>query len=302
MRCARTEPDSRTGTVSGPPGHADTAESPEFQPPTIKFQKKGCLCTARRLRFTRMYQLGLASVSFRALSPREIITAVRRAGLSCIEWGSDVHAPCTDEAALNEISALCRQEGIRCSSYGTYFRLGTDRTEALLPYIRAAKRLGTDILRVWCGNRSFSEYTKEELPPFLQVCREAAELAAAHRVTLCMECHHHTFTDSPEGALTLMHGVDSPAFRMYWQPNQYCTEEENLRYAKAIAPYTKHLHVFHWDSLHRYPLREGLAQWRRYLSAFSGDRTLLLEFMPDDLPESLPEEASALRALSGEEL
>ena len=246
-----------------------------------------------------MYQLGLASVSFRSLTPEEIIKAVKEAGLSCVEWGSDVHAPCTDDDALDRIAALCRKEGIRCSSYGTYFRLGTNSTEELLPYIRAAKRLGTDILRVWCGDRSFSEYTEAALPAFIQACREAAELAAAHQVTLCMECHHHTFTDSLQGALMLMQEVASPAFRMYWQPNQYRTEEENLRYAKAIAPYTEHLHVFHWNSQNRYPLRDGLAQWRRYLSAFSGDRTLLLEFMPDDRLESLQVEAHSLDMIIG---
>ena len=40
-----------------------------------------------------MYQIGLVSVSFRGLSPEEIIRIAKDAGLSRIEWGSDVHAP-----------------------------------------------------------------------------------------------------------------------------------------------------------------------------------------------------------------
>ena len=70
------------------------------------------------------YTLGLVSVSFRRHTPREILEAVRAAGLACIEWGSDVHAPCTDETALRRIAAMQAEYGIVCSSYGTYFRLG----------------------------------------------------------------------------------------------------------------------------------------------------------------------------------
>ena len=39
---------------------------------------------------------------------------------------------------------------------------------------------------------------------------------------------------------------------------------------------------------------------KRYLTAFTTPRTLLLEFMPDDRLESLPTEAEALRAIIGE--
>ena len=97
------------------------------------------------------YHLGLVSVSFRKHSPKEILEAVRASGLSCIEWGSDVHAPCDDIQRLNEIAELQSRYGICCSSYGTYFRLGETPMEELGSYMQAAKILGTDILRVWCG-------------------------------------------------------------------------------------------------------------------------------------------------------
>ena len=43
-----------------------------------------------------MFRTGLVSVSFRDKTPPEIIKAAAGAGLSCIEWGSDVHAPFSD--------------------------------------------------------------------------------------------------------------------------------------------------------------------------------------------------------------
>ena len=44
-----------------------------------------------------MYKCGLVSVSFRNNTVEEIVKAVKYAGLSCIEWGSDVHAKNTDK-------------------------------------------------------------------------------------------------------------------------------------------------------------------------------------------------------------
>ena len=247
-----------------------------------------------------MAELGLVSISFRNLSVDEILAAVKQAGLSCVEWGSDVHAPCMDTEKLEYIAKRQQQENIRCCSYGTYFRLGVHRTEELLPYIKAAKILGTDILRLWCGDKGSAEYTPEELEKLHEDCRAAAKLAKAHQVKLCLECHNNTLTDWKEPASDLMKAVDSPAFGMFWQPNQWRTVEENLAYIGLLAEYTEHIHVFHWKENERYPLEEGVELWKRYLAGFSGKRTLLLEFMPDDNVESLTREAQALRKIAGE--
>ena len=42
------------------------------------------------------YTYGLVSVSFRKKPPEEILSAMKGAGLSVIEWGGDVHAPSDD--------------------------------------------------------------------------------------------------------------------------------------------------------------------------------------------------------------
>ena len=98
-------------------------------------------------------------------------------------------------------------------------------------------------------------------------------------------------------AYMLMQAVDSKHFRMYWQPNQYRTEEENLKYAALLAPFTEHLHVFNWEGAEKHPLGEAVEQWQKYLACFPGDRCCLLEFMPDNRLASLQEEARALREI-----
>ena len=245
-----------------------------------------------------MHHLGLVSISFRGLSPEEIIKEAKNAGLSCIEWGSDVHAPCDDTENLKKIADLQKKAGLFCCSYGTYFRLGLTDIGELQKYIDAAKILGTDILRLWCGTKGSLEYTQEEENVLFTICREAAAVAEKNGVTLCMECHNGTYTDTKESAIKLIKEVSSPAFRMYWQPNQFTSAEENKRYARLLSPFTKHIHVFNWTARERFPLGEAVSLWKEYLSYFS-DNTLLLEFMPDDSISSLKTEAEALRRLIG---
>ena len=82
--------------------------------------------------------------------------------------------------------------------------------------------------------------------------------------------------------------------------HQNKSEHENIEYARAIAPYTVNIHVFNWKGKERYPLSLGCDVWNKYLGAFDRDKTLLLEFMPDDSPESLAEEAETLRKIINE--
>lgn len=241
------------------------------------------------------FKLGLVSVSFRKNSPEEILEAMQKTGLSYIEWGSDVHCP-PEKAA--EIAALQKEYGIACCSYGTYFRIGFTPIEELPGYIKAAKTLGTDILRLWAGTeREFADYTAEEKQAFFEECRKCAEMAEKEGVILCLECHKGTFTDCKEGALELMQAVNSKHFKMYWQPHQNKPVEENLAYAALLAPYTYHLHVFNWKEKEKMPLEEAIPLWKQYLSCFEGEHYLLLEFMPDGLIETLPREAEALRRI-----
>lgn len=246
-----------------------------------------------------MYQTGVVSVSFRNLSPEEVIRAAMAAGLYHIEWGSDVHAPYADVERLQHIVQLQKSYGVNCCSYGTYFRLGETPLEELPGYIRAAKMLGTNILRLWIKWKRPWDYTEEEKQDLFTQCREAAKIAEEAGVILCMECHRNTYTETKDSTLELMKAVDSPAFRMYWQPGQERTVEENVQYARELKDYTYHIHVFQCTVDARFPLAEGIDEWKTYLKEFSEDRCLLLEFMPDGKVESLPAEADSLRTIIG---
>lgn len=250
------------------------------------------------------YKTGLVSISFRPHTPEEILSAMSKCGLTYIEWGSDVHAPCNDLEKLDTIIKLQKQYGVQCCSYGTYFRVGVTPITELESYMDAALVLGTKILRLWCGDKNSEDYTPEEKRYLFDQCRQAAQMAEERNMILCMECHNNTYTNRKEGAMELMESIDSEHFRMYWQPNQFRSEAENLESAKLLAPYVVNIHAFNWQGhenqvVDRYPLKEAVELWKQYLEYFNGEQVLMLEFMPDDRLESLDAEATALREIAG---
>lgn len=247
------------------------------------------------------YKTGLVSVSFRKESPENIFKAMKKANLSYIEWGSDIHAPYNDRENLKKLAELQEEYGIQCSSYGTYFRLGITPIEELQGYIDAARILKTNILRLWCYDKNSADMTDEERETLVIQCRKAAQIAEENNVTLCLECHMNTFTESPLDAVLLMDEINSTHFRMYWQPFQWQPSDENVLNAKIIAPYAMHLHVFNWKNDKKLPLAGAIKEWQDYLAQFSEEHTLLLEFMPDDTLEELETEADSLRKIINKE-
>lgn len=241
-----------------------------------------------------MFSPGLVSVSFRSLTFNEIINAAKENKLYKIEWGSDVHAPKDDEKRLFEIAKVQKDAGISCCSYGTYFRLGDDDLDELYDYIKAAEILGAKVLRIWAGSKSFSEYSEDEIKEYLKLCKEAIKIAEEKDVILCFECHENTFTDCIEGVKCLMEGTDSQNLRMYWQQNHDMSVDYNIRFAKAVSPYTVNIHTFYNEGRPQLPLKDGEDVMIGYLQNFEGDKNLLLEFMPDGRVESLKAEAEAL--------
>lgn len=246
------------------------------------------------------HKLGLVSVSFRQNTAHEILTAMKASGLQYIEWGSDVHAPYNDRQKLKEIAELQDKFGIICSSYGTYFRFMETPIETLKEHIEAAKILKTDVLRLWCGSKNASDMNDIEKEALINECKMAAKIAKQSGVTLCMECHKGTFTENCDDAVYLMESVNSENFKMYWQPFQWQSVEENIENAKKIAPYTKNIHVFNWENKNKFPLEDAIDTWKLYLEQFESPCALLLEFMPRGTIEELEKEASALKLIAGD--
>ncbi len=248
-----------------------------------------------------MLKIGLTSISFRKASPKEIISACRDCGIKYIEWGSDIHARPSDLDAIAKITALQSEYGIMTSSYGSYFKIGREERGGIKEYFAAAKALGTDTIRLWCGTKASSEYSKKERAALFEDCKALAAIAEKEGILLATEFHIGTFTDCSESTLSLLSYVDSPFFKTYWQPNQYKSHEENLKSAEQAAKRTVNIHAFNWRCKEKYPLAEAKAEWKEYLSPFKDkERYVLLEFMPKGGIDELKKESKALFSIINE--
>ncbi len=248
-----------------------------------------------------MIASGLVSITFRHLSPEEIITQACEAGLEAIEWGGDVHVPHGDLSGAARTGSLTRQAGLRVASYGSYYQVGHDLPVPFGKVLDTALALGAPVIRVWAGQQGSATADDAYWGRVIKEARRIARLAAAEGRVVSCEYHGGSLTDTCAGARRLLDGVDAPNLRTHWQPGAGRSPAQNLDELRQVLPRLGHLHVFHWPGGERRPLEEGAADWADYLRvADDGDlpgRAAMLEFVADDDPRRLIAEATTLRRL-----
>lgn len=245
-----------------------------------------------------MFYPGLVSISFRSLTPKEVISVCRGAQLDRVEWGTDSHTKTPlDAETVYEMGSAA---GVLPCSCGSYYKLGFSPRESFPTLLKIAKNLHTDLIRIWGGNHGSADLTARDTAALAKEAHELATMADAEGITLALECHPNTLTDRYEAELAFLESVDHPRLATYWQPNQFESRSYNLEAAEALAPFTKMIHVYAWSATERFPLSSDREIWSEYLSVFQkagGDYGTLLEFMPDDDPATLPREAAVLREI-----
>ena len=264
-------------------------EMPELILPYITYEQFGAAgggVTDERRLGTAAMKLGLTSVTFRKLEWREIIRIARDCRLDGIEWGGDVHVPPGDTELAGEIYRATVAAGLAVLSYGSYYRLGGgDPFESVLD---TACALRANTIRVWAG-------TKLNLA--IPDARRAADMANAHDITIALEYHRNTLTETSEGAAALLKAVDRENVKTYWQPNPELTHAQNLAELAAVSPYLEYIHVFCWTRHgRRLPLDAGAGEWRAYLHT-ARPKAAILEFVKSDSAAQCVKDAQALRRI-----
>jgi len=255
-----------------------------------------------------MIHPGMVSITFRQLSPADIVMLARDAGLAGIEWGGDIHVPFGDQARAREVRQLTVDAGLTVVSYGSYYRVGEPTTEPFERILETALELGAPSVRVWAGKRGSAAADDAYRAAVEQDGRLIADLAAIAGLNVAYEFHGQTLTDTAASARALMESLARTNVRSYWQPRtEATTVADNLSQMAAVAPWLSHLHVFNWHAesepkphVTRQPLRDGMTEWTRYLAqarADGRDRYAMLEFVRDDSPAALREDAAALLEL-----
>lgn len=245
---------------------------------------------------------GLVSISFRSLSPEEIIQLCVQAQLKAIEWGGDVHVPPGDAGRAREVARLTREAGLVVSAYGSYYRLGSD-TKTAPPFediLASARGLAAPTIRVWAGNKGSAECSPQERSEVIADARRVAQLAARAGITICLEYHERTLTDTRASVRSLLRELDHPNIEFLWQPSHGQSIEECVGSLLEVMPRIRNVHVFHWWPTHseRHSLSEGEDRWRAYIDILRETTRpvdLLLEFVANDSPAQLLDDAATLR-------
>ncbi len=245
---------------------------------------------------------GLVSITFRKLSPADVLDLCRESGLTEIEWGGDVHVPHGDIAAASLVGEQTRAAGISVAAYGSYYRLAASDGPDFSSVLASAVALGAPVIRVWAGTRSSADADEAHWKAVAADALRCADLAAAHGIVLAYEFHDGTLTDSTESCLRLLSATEHPFIRTLWQPPHGKTLEDCLASLRALLPRLQHVHVFHWWPTpgNRLPLSDGAERWAAYLGelrASGREFPLLLEFVPGDDSACLTREAGTLRQL-----
>jgi sugar phosphate isomerase/epimerase len=250
-----------------------------------------------------MIQTGLVSVSFRKLSPAEVIDLAQQNGLSSIEWGGDVHLPHGDAARAREVKRRTLDAGLAVSAYGSYYRLRPDLAESpdFSDVLKSAVALEAPIIRVWPGTLGSATVTSEEWTELIRESQRIADMARGEGIDIAFEFHRNTLTDTNESTARLLVEVDRANVSTFWQPHFFMeSHAERLSGLQTLLPQVTNIHVYFWDADHaeRYPLAGGEEIWLDYLQLAARDQEMhvaSLEFVANNDPANLVADASTLR-------
>jgi 3-dehydroshikimate dehydratase len=250
-----------------------------------------------------MIRSGLVSITFRQLSPADIVALAAQAGLDAIEWGGDVHVPHGDVARAREVRRTTEDAGLQVAAYGAYYRVGHEEPCPFASVLDTAVALGAPLIRVWAGKQGSDTADDAYRARVVEDSRQIADLAAGAGLDVAYEFHGGTLTDAGASARQLLEAVAHPHMGTYWQPPVWATVEQALGTLNAVLPWLCNVHVFSWrhsepgQGTIRLPLAEGEAAWMRYLPivASTGRECYAeIEFVQDDAPASLRNDAATL--------
>lgn len=249
-----------------------------------------------------MLKTGLVSITFRQLSPKEVVELVRKSGLKGIEWGGDIHVPHGNVSAAREVSRMTKDEGLEIAAYGSYYRVGCEGQENVPTFdsvLETAVELGAPLIRVWAGDRGSDKADEAFWAKVVEDSKRIGDMAQKEGITIAYEYHGNTLTDTLESVQNLLKQVDHSNVRTYWQPLPHHDMESRAKGLEEVLPWLENIHVFHWINVERHPLEGGNEEWNKYLQmiqGLEGERYALIEFVKDDQPEQFLKDAETLKS------
>lgn len=249
-----------------------------------------------------MIKTGLASVTFRKLSAKDVLKLASAAKIDGIEWGGDLHVPPGDLENAREIGGMTVASGLQVIAYGSYYRLGVSEKEqaAFEAVLETAKALNAPVIRVWAGNKGSADTSAAERENMIHDCLRIAEAAEQYAIEIALEYHENTLTDTVLSAARLMRTLDHQHIYTYWQPLRHMQEAEKIDSLRSVLPWVKNIHVQQIKDNKIDAVAAGKEAIKAYLDIAHfahKDCYAIIEFVKNDSAAQFIEDAAVLKSL-----
>jgi len=190
-----------------------------------------------------MIKLGVNTVLFGDRSFRCAMEHVKWAGYDAAEIsalpGMADHLPLDNwKAHAADIKAVCEDLELPL----TATEVGTSAEERLLPAFEASAEIGIPVVNI--GPGGYEQDNADHMARLIEHLNRMAERAGEFGVTLCLKAHVKTACYSTPSTLSVMDGVQSPAFGVDMDPSHIHRAGEVPKEAlAAVVSRMKHVHI-----------------------------------------------------------
>ena len=190
------------------------------------------------------FKLGLCSVTFRKKTAEDVVALSKKAGISFIEWGGDIHVKTLDDA--KKVKALCDETDIKISSYGSYFNSAIFDESKWHDTCKIAKEMDAHSIRIWLGKKNSQVTSDKEYNLLLENTKKMCDIATEYGLMVCPECHDNTFNNNTNAILRFIKELQRDNFKTYFQ-SRYFRMEYDLDRIDRTYPYIKDVHISYRD-------------------------------------------------------
>lgn len=226
------------------------------------------------------FKLGLCSVTFRKKSAAQVILIAKKAGIDYIEWGGDIHVTTVEDARL--VKSVCDNEGIKISSYGSYFNSIEFDKDKWVQVCEIAKKMGAPSVRIWLGKKNSEETSDKEYRTLLENTKKMCDIADGYGLDVCPECHDNTFNNNTDAFLRLKNDLKKENFKTYFQ-SRYFRMEYDLDRIDRTFEFIRDVHVSYRDlkkeQRHRKKDKNYLDKLLKQLKSKEFDGIVMVEFV-----------------------
>lgn len=182
-------------------------------------------------------------------------------------------------------------------AYGSYYRL--QNRQDFQPVLDTALALKAPLIRVWAGTIPSAAASPAYYHDAARELADICEAAAAHGMSIGLEYHRNTLTDTWESTDRLLSLAGKENLYTYWQMNPELTFAQRLEEITRLRSRICCVHTFFWGQDNgRLPLTEGIEEFREYLALLGDNRCpFVFEFVKDDSEAQLNRDAETLREL-----